>query len=115
MDWIAVGHLDDIEKSGARQVARQRGGPIAVFRTDDDEVFAIHDNCPHSAGPLSQGYVKGHTVICPLHSWVIALDTGMVQAPDQGRVACFPAKVEDGAVLLQAPGLGDGASFEPEP
>ena len=35
------------------------GGPIAVFRTADDGVFALIDRCPHRGGPLSEGIVSG--------------------------------------------------------
>ena len=54
--WIEIGTLDDIPRRGARCV---RNGPvtIAVFRTDDDKVFALEDRCPHRQGPLSQGIV----------------------------------------------------------
>ena len=35
----------------------------------------LHDRCPHKGGPLSQGIVHGHAVTCPLHNWVIDLQT----------------------------------------
>ena len=38
---------------------------------------------------------------CPLHNWVIELETGEAVAPDRGRTACFAVKVEDGLVWLQ--------------
>ena len=37
---------------GAR-VVKTPLGCIAVFRTADDEVFALDDRCPHKGGPLS--------------------------------------------------------------
>src|SRR3546814_1428166 len=47
--------------------------------------FALDDRCPHSGGPLSQGIVQGHAVTCPLHNWLISLETGEAQGADQGR------------------------------
>ncbi len=91
--WAAIGRLDDIPRRGARCVNSPLGR-IAVFRTMDDKVYATEDRCPHKGGPLSQGIVHGGSVTCPLHSQVIALDTGLVQGPDEGRVRTFPVRVD---------------------
>ncbi len=98
-NWIEVGMLDDIPRQGAR-VVRRADGDIAVFRTLEDEVFALRDKCPHKGGPLSQGMVHGHKVTCPLHDWKISLDTGMAVAPDEGCAARFPVRLEDGRIFL---------------
>lgn len=98
-DWLEIGTLDDIPRQGAR-VVRAADGDIAVFRTLDDEVFALRDRCPHKGGPLSQGIVHGRKVACPLHDWKIHLDTGMAVAPDEGCAARYPVRVEGGRVFL---------------
>jgi len=98
--WIKVGALSDIPALGAL-VVETADGPVAVFRTADDHVFALHDSCPHKQGPLSEGIVQGRRVTCPLHNWVIELETGQAVAPDRGRTACFAVKVEEGLVWLQ--------------
>ena len=77
-------------------------GRLAVIRTVDDRVFAIEDNCPHKRGPLSQGIVHDHSVTCPLHNWVISLETGKAQGADEGSVGTVPVMVEDGKLLLAA-------------
>ena len=64
-EWLDVGTLEDIPRLGARVVA-SREGPVAIFRTADDRVFALKDKCPHRGGPLSQGIVHGAQVTCPL-------------------------------------------------
>ena len=98
-DWIEIGTLDDIPRQGAR-VVRRVGGDIAVFRTLDDQIFALRDKCPHKGGPLSQGIVHGNKVACPLHDWKISLDTGMAVAPDAGCAARFPVRLEGGKIYL---------------
>jgi nitrite reductase (NADH) small subunit len=98
-DWLEIGTLDDIPRQGAR-VVKRADGDIAVFRTLDDQVFALRDKCPHKGGPLSQGIVHGTRVACPLHDWKIHLDTGLAVAPDEGCAARFPVRVEGGRVLL---------------
>jgi len=99
-NWIRIAPLADIPRLGAR-VVRSAQGDIAVFRTADDRVFALHDSCPHKQGPLSQGMVYGDTVSCPLHAWQISLADGRALPPDDGTTACFAVKVENGMVYLQ--------------
>ena len=99
MSWIDIGALEDIPRQGAR-VVKTAHGCVAVFRTLDDQVFALDDRCPHKGGPLSQGLVHGKQVTCPLHSWQISLENGEALAPDEGCAHKYPAKVENGRVLL---------------
>jgi nitrite reductase (NADH) small subunit len=101
-DWKKICLVSDIPVLGARCVARPVGMDVAVFRTAQDEVFALLDRCPHKGGPLSQGMVFGSTVACPLHNWNIALCSGQAAAPDHGCTPKFNVKVENGAVHLDA-------------
>lgn len=97
--WFAVGRVADIPRRGARCVQTPMGR-IAIFRTMDDSVFALEDRCPHKKGPLAQGIVHGHAVTCPLHNWVISLETGAALGADEGQVKTLPLRVEDGEILL---------------
>ena len=97
--WRDIGAIDDIPRLGARTV-RVRGTDIAVFRTHDDRVFALHDSCPHKAGKLSQGMVHGDSVTCPLHGWVIGLADGAAAAPDEGCARVMRVRVAERRILL---------------
>lgn len=99
-DWQVICRVEDIPVLGARRVARERGMDVAVFRNDQDQVFALLDRCPHKGGPLSQGIVFGTSVACPLHNWSIGLDDGCAKAPDAGCTQRFSCRVESGEVLL---------------
>ena len=100
-DWIDIGTLADIPQRGARTLQLPGEKEIAVFRTSDDHVFALVNECPHKKGPLSQGIVHGHAVACPLHNWSIGLADGVAVAPDEGCAPSFEAKLEDGFVYLK--------------
>lgn len=99
MRWIKIGSLNDIPRRGARCVATPRGR-VAVFRTGDDQVFATVDRCPHKGGPLSQGIVHGTSVTCPLHNWVISLETGKAQGADDGAVRTIPVKIDGDQLFI---------------
>jgi nitrite reductase (NADH) small subunit len=101
--WVDVGRLDDIPRLGSRVVTTP-GIDIALFRTADDRVFALHDRCPHKAGKLSQGIVHGESVTCPLHNWVIGLADGQAKEPDEGCSRTVPVRLQDGRILLAVGG-----------
>ena len=98
-DWIEICGLNDIPQLGVR-VVRIDGVDIAVFRTRQDEVFALRDRCPHKEGPLSQGIIHGNHVTCPLHNLVMDLRDGTAVAPDEGCTNVYPIKVEADRVWI---------------
>jgi nitrite reductase [NAD(P)H] small subunit len=107
--WIDIAALNDIPRRGAR-VVKTRLGCVAIFRTEADQVFALDDSCPHKNGALSEGIVHGAAVTCPLHNWVISLETGLAQGADEGRVATHQVRVEQGRILLDATRLAARAA-----
>lgn len=102
--WVRIGKLEDIPLRGAR-VVKTPAGCVAVFRSAENEVFAIDDRCPHKAGPLSQGIVHGKSVTCPLHNMVINLEDGMALGPDEGQVKTYPLRIDEGEILLDTSNL----------
>lgn len=99
MNGIDIGALYDIPVQGAR-VVKTRFGCVAIFRTADDQVFALDDRCPHKGGPLSEGIVHGTSVTCPLHNWVFDMATGVAQGADDGRINTYPVQVQAGRIVL---------------
>jgi len=109
-EWTPICRIDDIPVLGSRRVARPQGLDVAVFRTDNNEVFALLDRCPHKGGPLSQGIVFGTSVACPLHNWTIGLCTGQAAAPDEGCTPRFEVKLTEGEVFLKSAELANLAT-----
>lgn len=98
MNWVEIGTINDIPRRGARCVNTPEGR-IAVFRTMEDQIFAIDDHCPHKGGPLSQGIVHGASVTCPLHNWVILLETGKALGADEGSVKTIAIRLDGDRIL----------------
>jgi nitrite reductase (NADH) small subunit len=88
----ALGPIDAIPLGEAR-VFQVDGRDIAIFRSRSGEVFATNAACPHRGGPLADGLVGGHSVVCPLHGFVFDLRTG--EAPDRecARLVTYPVTV----------------------
>jgi nitrite reductase (NADH) small subunit len=108
-NWRNIGPLSNIPVRGSRRLClRHEGRPVAVFRTGEDEVFALVDECPHKKGPLSEGIISGRTVACPLHNWVIGLEDGVAVAPDIGTAQPLSVRLVNGDVFIHLPELAAG-------
>lgn len=89
--------------------------PIAVFHTDDGQVFAIDDTCTHQDASLADGWLEGCEIECPLHASRFDLRTGEVDAPPAKRgVRTHAVTVTDGDIFVtlsdEAPNLPPGFS-----
>ena len=75
--------------------------PIAVFHTDDGEVFAIDDTCTHQDASLADGWLEGCEVECPLHASRFDLRTGQVDEPPAKRgVRTHIVTITDGDIYV---------------
>ncbi|GAA2839736.1 bifunctional 3-phenylpropionate/cinnamic acid dioxygenase ferredoxin subunit [Crossiella cryophila] len=98
---IAVCRLNELPPGEAVRLLADV--PVAVFNVDG-EFYAIDDTCTHQDASLSEGYLEGCLVECPLHAASFDLRTG--------RPTCLPAKkpvrthqvsVADGVIYLHPP------------
>lgn len=104
--WVDLCAIDDVPPRGARR-AQIGAHPVAVFRTGDDQIFALIDRCPHKDGPLSMGIVHGASVTCPLHGMVIDLASGALTGADAGKgcAARVMTRIDGYRVLLDLKSL----------
>jgi len=79
---IPVCRADALGEGEAIRV--QADVPVAVFRTGAD-LYAVDDTCTHQDASLTDGYLEGCFVECPLHASTFDLRTGRPTGP--------PAKV----------------------
>ncbi|BBY22190.1 bifunctional 3-phenylpropionate/cinnamic acid dioxygenase ferredoxin subunit [Mycobacterium stomatepiae] len=97
---LAICPLADLAPGEARRVETQP--PIAVFHTEDGEVFAIDDTCSHQDASLADGWVEGCEVECPLHASRFNLRTGAVDAPPAKLpVRAHTVVIEHGIVYIE--------------
>ena len=67
------------------------------------ELHALEGICPHAGGPLGDGALHGHTLVCPWHAWEFDCRTGANDFDPEVRVETFSAHVEDGEILIEIP------------
>lgn len=76
--------------------------PIAVFHTEEGEIYALDDTCTHQDASLADGWVEGCEVECPLHASRFDLRTGQVDAPPAKKpVRTHRVVVQDGQIFVE--------------
>ena len=74
---------------------------IALVHADDDNFYAVYDECSHAAIPLSEGEIHGCTLECWLHGSRFDLRTGEPTGlPATEPVPVYPVEVRDGDVYV---------------
>jgi nitrite reductase (NADH) small subunit len=104
--WVPVCRLEDIiPNTGV--CALVGGEQVAVFRLDDDSLYAISNHDPFSrANVLSRGIVgdlKGEVVVAsPVYKQHFSLTTGACLEDSTVRVATFPVRVDGDTVWVKS-------------
>ena len=103
MRSVAACRLDEVADGTAKRVmVGQR--PIALVRCGE-RVYACIDSCPHKGGYLSEGWVstRRQEVICPWHRFRFRLESGESATNPELVVETFPARIEDGHIVVDLP------------
>jgi len=77
--------------------------PIVIFNIAG-QFFAIGDVCTHDDGPLGDGLLEGHNVVCPRHGGEFDVRTGQaVQMPAVIDIPAYPVQVRAGTIFVGIP------------
>jgi 3-phenylpropionate/trans-cinnamate dioxygenase ferredoxin subunit len=95
VDDIAIGSAIKVEISGE---------PIALVRTADDTVKAVHNICSHQYYDLApEGCIGDNSIECALHGSTLDLDTGAAESlPAVDPIPVYACRIEEGAVWVEA-------------
>ena len=85
---------------GQTALVTVNGEDVALLRRGD-EIFAIGNECPHQGGSLSDGFIEGDIVTCPLHGWEFDLRSGACMTIPGESVPRYAVTVEAGAIFLE--------------
>ena len=97
---IRVCSADEIAK-GSVISADVDGTPVAIVHDDEDNFYAVHDECSHASVALSEGEIDGCTLECWLHGSRFDLRTGQPTGlPAVEPVPTYPVEVRDGDVYI---------------
>lgn len=97
MSWIKTIETARLADEGVA-CAEAAGRRIAFYEVEG-EFFATDDLCTHGRAFLSDGYLDGHMIECPLHQGLFDVRTGApCGAPCTEAVRTYPVRVEDGVL-----------------
>jgi nitrite reductase/ring-hydroxylating ferredoxin subunit/uncharacterized membrane protein len=82
--------------------AEVRGVVVTIARLQG-KVTAFQEFCTHRYGPMSEGKLCGHEVICPWHNSRFDVRTGKVtHGPAKVDLRTFPVEIRDGKIWVRA-------------
>ncbi|RUL94409.1 non-heme iron oxygenase ferredoxin subunit [Verrucosispora sp. FIM060022] len=97
---IRICAVEDVPK-GTAISADVEGTQIALVHGEDDQFYAVRDECSHAAVALSEGEVEGCTLECWLHGSRFDLRTGEPTGlPATEPVPVYPVEVRDGDIYV---------------
>lgn len=93
-NWTEAASVKDVDDEGGVLSVVLEGRRIALYDVEG-EFFATDDLCTHGAARLSDGYLDGIMIECPLHQGTFDVRTGQpTSAPCVLAVATHPVKRE---------------------
>ena len=99
-DWTNVAARDAVPEGDVIAVSVD-GYEIALYAVDG-EIYATDNLCTHGAARMSDGFLEGREIECPLHQGRFDVCTGKaVCAPLSEDIRTFPVRVDQQRIWLK--------------
>ena len=99
LSWVATLPPSALDEHGVAR-ANANGLNVALYVVDG-EYFATADLCTHGQASLSDGYLDGELIECPLHQGKFDVRDGKPTcAPVTEAIRSYPVKIDAGRVFL---------------
>jgi len=100
--FFTIASPDEL-KNGERLFLEIDGQPVVVFNIAGN-YYAIGDICTHDEGPLGDGRLEGHELICPRHGAHFDVQTGKaLSLPAVIDTPAYPVRVVNGQIEIGLP------------
>ncbi|HEX9898570.1 MAG TPA: non-heme iron oxygenase ferredoxin subunit [Candidatus Methylomirabilis sp.] len=101
-EFVAVADAAELG-NGERLFVEVDDLSIVIFNVAG-QFFAIGDVCSHDDGPLGDGELEGHAIVCPRHGARFDVRTGKVLSlPAFVDIPAYPVRVEGGQIEIGVP------------
>jgi naphthalene 1,2-dioxygenase ferredoxin component len=100
--WERVAAADEIEE-GEMIESLLGEREIALYKVAG-RIYATSNICTHGAARLTEGYLEGCEIECPLHQGRFDIRSGKALcAPASEDIETYEVRVEGGDVLIKSP------------
>ena len=101
-EFVEIAPISELP-NGERLFVEIADRPIVIFNIAD-HFFAIGDVCTHDDGPLGDGDLEDHNIVCPRHGAEFDVRTGKaMQMPAVVDIPAYPVQIRDGNILVGIP------------
>lgn len=99
LNWIDAAARDAVPAGDVVGVA-VAGKDIALYEVEG-EVFATSNVCTHGHARMSDGFLEGREIECPLHQGKFDVCSGKALcAPLTEDIPTYPVKIENGRIYV---------------
>jgi nitrite reductase/ring-hydroxylating ferredoxin subunit len=100
MAWMRVASMAELKERGVMGV--ECGGEAIALYWVDGSVYATGDTCTHAAASLSEGFLDGDCIECPIHQALFNIKTGeAVAGPATEPVKTYPCRIEGDDISIE--------------
>lgn len=98
--WERVASLRELKAAGGIMSAAFERFRLALYLVDE-KVYATAELCTHGGARLSEGYLEGHLIECPLHQGLFDIRTGEVAGPPCKRsLRTYPTRIDGDEITV---------------
>jgi nitrite reductase/ring-hydroxylating ferredoxin subunit len=98
--WVTIASTTVL--SAGEMMGTQLGETYIALYNVDGRYFATSDMCSHAFALLSNGFLEGHVVECPLHAGCFDVRTGEgVGEPSYDPISVFPVRIVGNEVQVR--------------
>lgn len=99
-NWIDAAALDAVPEGDVIGI-HVAGKEIALYEVEG-EIYATDNLCTHGAARMSDGFLEGREIECPLHQGRFDVCSGKALcAPLTENIRTYPVRIENLRVMLK--------------
>ena len=99
-NWLDAGAFEDVPQGDV--IGVQVGGKEIALYEVEGEVFATDNVCTHGHARMSDGFLEGREIECPLHQGKFDVCTGQALcAPLTENIKTYAVRIENMRVMLK--------------